>query len=250
MILPTRLTAGFGLAMLVILMFHALPARSETLTARGVVVARNEATLSVSVSALVRRLPFRRGEAFRRGDTLAAFDCKGLKAEFAALQAVYEGRRVKLAGDKRLKKYQAIGASELAISKSAMDEARARRDAQAALVEQCIIKAPYDGRVVFRKVHENERPQAGQPLLKIVDTAAADVDMIVPSKWLRWLKRDTRFSFVVDETGERLAGHVRRIGATIDAISQTVRIVGNFDVPTAAVLPGMSGTATFTYPGS
>ncbi|HHI81925.1 MAG TPA: HlyD family efflux transporter periplasmic adaptor subunit, partial [Rhizobiales bacterium] len=179
-----KMTASPGFVVLVGLAIWLPAANAQPVTTRGVVVARDEAVISVSISARIRRLPFRQGESFRRGDVLVAFDCKGLMAELAARQAVYEGRREKVQADRRLKKYQAIGSSELAISKAAMDEARARRDAQGVLVKQCIIKAPYDGRVVYRKVNEHERPQAGQPLLKVVNTSAVEVDMIVPSKWL------------------------------------------------------------------
>lgn len=221
------------------------------MNARAIVKANAQATISVFLTATVKRLPFRTGQAFNKGDVVVAFDCARYRADMRAKYAVFAARKQEMTNNRRLLRYKAIGASEVAVSKARMREAAALAEVQDALVQQCEVKAPYDGRVVERLINENETPGPNQPLIKIVDTSKTELELIVPSRWLVWLKAGTRFSFQVDETGQRLNAKVSRLGAVVDAVSQTIKITGEFvREQKNTVLPGMSGTATFAYSGS
>ncbi len=72
-----------------------------------------------------------------------------------------------------------------------------------------------------------------------------EVEAIVPSKWLSWLKPKQSFQFVIDETGAEVSVRIVRLGAVVDPISQTIKVYGVLDEKNNLVLPGMSGTATF-----
>jgi membrane fusion protein, multidrug efflux system len=104
--------------------------------------------------------------------------------------------------------------------------------------------------MVQRIVQENESPAANQPLIKIVDTHNLEIETLIPSKWLNWVKPGMAFSFLVDETGHTMEAKLVRMGATVDAGSQTIKAFGVLKVLDLSVLPGMSGTATFSSSGS
>jgi RND family efflux transporter MFP subunit len=222
----------------------------ELMTARVVIKANAEATISVFLSARVRALPFRAGQFFRKGDVLINFDCSRYVAELNGRKAALKARVLEARNNKRLLKHQAIGASAVAVSIANTQEARAAVDAQQALVSQCAVKAPYDGKVVERLIHEHETPSANQPLIKIVDRSMPQMELIVPSGWLVWLKAGTGFDLHIDEMGKTYRARVKRMGAVVDAVSQTIKITGEFTGSENSVLPGMSGTATFSYSGS
>ena len=67
----------------------------------------------------------------------------------------------------------------------------------------------------------------------------------MPSYWLRTIASGTAFKFAVDELGVVHDGKIVRIGAAVDPVSQTIKIVGVFIVRPENVLSGMSGNATF-----
>lgn len=237
--------AMFGLAGLV-----STGALAQELTARSVVAAHSEATISVEMSARVKKLGFRPGDAFKRGDLLVDFDCGKYRAELRAKQAAYQARKVEFTNNRRLLRHQAIGASEVAVSKARLREADALVKGQEAVVSQCSLVAPYDGAMVEWLINEHETSKPAQPLLRIVNTSQMELQLIVPSKWLVWLKRGTKFTVKIDETGVRLSARVVRLGAVVGAVSQTIKITGEFEAKNKSVLPGMSGTATFNYSGS
>ena len=56
------------------------------------------------------------------------------------------------------------------------------------------------------------------------------------------------FTFQLDETGEKVRASVGRIGASVDPVSQSVRLAGEFVSRPPDVLSGMSGTAIFEPP--
>ena len=50
------------------------------LTSRGVVRARAEAVIATDLNARIVALPFRKGDRFKKGDTLVEFDCRRYKS--------------------------------------------------------------------------------------------------------------------------------------------------------------------------
>lgn len=228
-------------------------ARSETgdlteWSVRGIVQAETEAMISSELVAQVRSLPFREGQRFNKGDTILDFDCRRYRADLRAAEAEVETARVKVRTNIALKKHNAVGAEELEISKAKLNQAIAKSEALSVKTDQCVIQAPFNGRIVERKIHEHEIPESGSPLIKIVKDGDLELDLIVPSNWLVWLKPGEAFTFEVDELGSTLNAQVTFVGAVVDPISKTVLVSASLTDATDAVRPGMSGTAHFAPP--
>ena len=224
--------------------------KAEALSARGVVKAVAEATISVDYAARIRKLPRREGQSFKAGDVLIAFDCKRYTAEVGAARATARARELKMSNNRKLLQRGAIGANEVQISEAEFAQAQAEVAALQARTGNCDFKAPYDGLLVERMAHENESPAPNQPLIKIVDMTRVEVEAIIPSIWLRWMKPGQQFQFIIDETGAAVSAEVERMGAVVDPVSQTIKAYGVLKQKNSSVLPGMSGTATFTQAGS
>lgn len=217
--------------------------------ARGLVRAHAEAEIASELVASIQGLPYREGDRFTKGDTLITFDCNRYAAELAAVRAEQRAAERTFQSNTELQRHKAIGASDLAISEAKVDEIKARGDALTVRTKQCVISAPFDGRVVKLHAHEHEMPGANTPLIKIVDDSILEIDLIVPSRWLVWLKSGISFKFSVDETQKTYDGVVMRLGAVVDPISQTIALKAAFRNEIDGVLPGMSGSAVFSAPG-
>ena len=215
---------------------------------RGLVEPVNEAVISTEIVARIAELPFQEGERFSMGDPLVVFDCERYEAQLKAMKARHSSALTTYRTNRELDSYGAIGKDEVAVSRAEAASAGADAEATAALLKQCVIKAPFNGRVATILIHEHETPAASQELVRIVDDSALEIDLIVPSRWLRWLKTGAEFTFEVDETGETYGAEVMRIGASVDAVSQTIKITARFSDQPRGVLPGMSGAARFSDP--
>ncbi len=115
-------------------------------------------------------------------------------------------------------------------------------------MEQCEIRAPFDGRVVELLAHAHETVALAQPLLSILDDSHLRTELIVPSRWITWLKPGTPFTALVDETGRRYPARVKNIGARVDPASQSIKVTGEIEGPHQDLLAGMSGVAEFAEP--
>ncbi len=213
-------------------------------SAHGVVKSGQEAVIASRMTALITALPLEAGQSFAHGQMLASFDCSQMKAQLTAAQAAASAYRKTYDTNVELDQYKAIGTNEVAVSKANLGKATAEAQAIAAGTGQCSIAAPFAGTVVERIAHPHDVAAPGAPLMKIQGSGDLEVELIVPSNWLTWLKPGTPFRFGIDETGGSVTGSIVRLGAAVDPVSKTMRVTGKI-VVAGTVLPGMSGTAHF-----
>jgi len=217
---------------------------SSSLPIHGVVRASQQATITTDLVARASSVGFREGQRFNKGDILIAFDCRRQMSELAAATAQQKEMEVAYQSALILEKRNAGSRQDTEVSRARVDRASAEADGMRAKIDQCEIKAPYDGRVVDLQIQAHEMPIAGKPIISIVADGDAEIELVVPSSWLIWIRAGADFAFFVDETRRSYPAKIVRVGAAVDAVSQTIKIYGSF-VSAPEVLPGMSGAADF-----
>ncbi len=215
---------------------------------RAQLSSRNAVTLSSELAARIATLPWRDGDAFREGQVLVSFDCSLFDSQLQKAEASIEAASAVAQSNQRLVELNSIGVYELAQAQAKLKEAQAEANGMRTVVKRCAIAAPFSGRVTRRHAAAHQYVTPGTPLLDIVETGPMEVQMIVPSRWLAWLKPGAAFTVQVDELGKVSAAHVQRLGAQIDPLSQSIAVVGVIDGNPASLLPGMSGWALFAPP--
>jgi len=222
-----------------------IPAGDDFGPIRGLIRPVTRAVLSSEIQARIIRMPYKNGDRFNKDDILVSFDCSLYRAELAAAKAENEAKSKNYQNRKELLSLNAISDIEVEIAKAEAKKAEADVEIAGVRVNRCTIKAPYDGRVIEVLVNEHESVSANRELLSILDDRNLEIELILPSRWLGWLKTAASFDFLVDETGKRYPAKVSRIGAAVDPVSQTVLAAGVFESPSDDILSGMSGTAFF-----
>ncbi|MEQ1712985.1 MAG: efflux RND transporter periplasmic adaptor subunit [Hyphomicrobium sp.] len=217
----------------------------DAIPIRGVVRAVDQAAFSTDLGARVLSVHFREGERFKAGQPLIEFDCRKPRAEAASAEAVHREMQLTLDSNKHLEKHQAIGRHDVEISKARVAKAAAEADALKARLDQCIVIAPFDGRVAVLGVQAHEVPGPGKPFLSIVGADRLEIELIVPSSWLTWLKTGDAFTFAIDETGRSYPMTLSRLAATVDPVSQMIKVIAVKTRDADEILPGMSGSAFF-----
>jgi RND family efflux transporter MFP subunit len=218
---------------------------SDRRKARGVLRARDQAVLSSELAGRIIEMPYTDGQDFKQGDVLVRFDCSAYQAQLNAAQAAMRAAREELNHKKQLASFNSVGRFEVALAEARQAQAQAEAQVYKVQVQRCAVSAPFDGQVVQRRVQPHESVASGTPLLEIVDNRTLEVQLLVPSSWLGWLKPGRRFEFVPDETGQPLPVEIKRLGARIDEASQTLLLIGTLPPETAGLLAGMSGSARF-----
>jgi len=202
---------------------------------------RRYTTLSAELSAKISRITVKEGERFSAGKRLVELDCvlqaaqlDRARAQLAAVDNIY-------AGNQRLADLNSIGQVELRSSEAEVRKAHADVSYIEATMQKCEVLAPFDGRVSEQKAREQQFVQPGQALLEILDDTELELEFILPSRWLTWLKVGHSLRVYIDETNRGYAAHIVRMGAKADPVSQTIKVVAVIDGRHPELIAGMSG---------
>jgi len=75
-----------------------------------------------------------------------------------------------------------------------------------------------------------------------------ELEFLVPSRWLAWVKPGYAFQVRIDETGKTYPAKVQRIGARIDPVSQSIKLSAAIDGRFPELIAGMSGRVALSAP--
>jgi RND family efflux transporter MFP subunit len=218
---------------------------SDLNAVRGVVKPSEEAVISSELQARVKRMPFRDGQWFKKGNLLVEFDCAKYWAELAAAKAELEAREKTAVNNQELAKLHGIGQLEVEVSEAEVKQAKAAVRSANVAVRHCKITAPFSGRVVKTLVNPHESVNPYDEVMSVLNDKTFEIELILPSTSLRWVTKKSTFKFFIDETQELYLAEVVEIGARVDPVSQTIRVFGKFKEQPKQVLAGMSGSARF-----
>jgi RND family efflux transporter MFP subunit len=215
---------------------------------RAQLVPRAFTTLSSETAARIDRISRRAGEHFQKGETLVEFDCVAQRAQVARARAVLKAAEKTYAVNRRLFDMKSLSGLELEVSAAEIDKAKADLAVAEATQSKCIVEAPFPGVVADQKARESQYTTPGQPLLEILNDRDLELEFIVPSAWLRWLKTGFAFSVAIDETDRTYRAHVALLGGRVDPVSESIKVTGVIDGDARDLMAGMSGRVLIAPP--
>ena len=205
-------------------------------------------TLAAEIGAKINRLPVAEGGAFKAGQSLVSFDCSLQQAQLNKARATLNGADRTWGANKRLAELNSIGKVELDMSEVEVLKNQSEVAAMSTMLSKCSIAAPFSGRVAEQKVREQQYVQPGQAILDIIDDSVLEIEFLVPSKWLAWVKAGYAFQVSIDETRKSYPAKVQRIGARVDPVSQSVKLVATISGKFPELIAGMSGRVSLVAP--
>jgi RND family efflux transporter MFP subunit len=218
----------------------------------GIVVAPESVDLTSQLEARVVRIAVRPGDFVRRGDVVAQLDTRSARqelamarAEVAAAETDRDRTAIELEqADERLRRRQAVIALPTetvgAVSDEEKSTARYQRDlagvhvtaAEAAvaakqaryrelrtLVDEGVVRAPFDGRVAVRYVDVGALIRRGTPLVRLIGAGELRVRFAVPED-APPLEAGTAVRVVVGKA--TFAGTVQKVAPEIDAAARMI----------------------------
>ena len=230
-------------AVLIVLMLSY--ANAEVRESRALVVASQEAILSSELAARIENIAVKEMQRFNKGDLLIQFDCSLYEAQKDVVSANANSALIKLKSDEQMLQMRSIGKYELELSISEYEKAKSELRIAELNVERCQIKAPFDGAVEEVVVNTYETIQPQVELMKIIQTEVLELEMVVSSEWISWLKIGHPIKVYIDEIQKEFNATISGIGANVDAVSQTIQLKGTITDTSPALLPGMSGRVVF-----
>lgn len=209
---------------------------------------RRFTTVAAEIGAKISRINVVEGGRFKAGQTLVSLDCSLQAAQLQKAKASLTAAERTYSGNKRLAELNSVGKVELEVSEAEAAKAKADVTLMNVSLDKCHIPAPFSGRVVEQRVREQQFVQPGQPMLDILDDSVLELEFLVPSRWLAWLKAGYVFQVRIDETGKSYPAKILRLGARVDPVSQSVKAVAAVDGNFPELMAGMSGKISIASP--
>ena len=222
---------------------------SETTTSsngiKGQLQPVKYAVISSEVTSSITSINVSDSDSFKKGATLVTFNCRVERAELKKAQAAQKADDTRVKVNTKLDELSSISQLDYKLALYKADESAAEVAIITERVRNCKITAPYSG-VVEEVLRQNyEYVKKGEPVLKILDDSVLEIELLVSSDWITWLKKDKEFTVNVSELGKSYKAKITTIGAKIDPVSQSIKIRGAISNKDKVLKPGMSVTAYF-----
>lgn len=225
--------------------------RTSDATVRDVrvqVVAVSNATIGAPMAGRLEQFPLHDGDRFKAGDLLARFACAEREGALAHAKASLELKRRVLGNKQQLRSLGNSTGVELDIASAEVAEATADLTIGQTMAGLCNVTAPFSGRVAGVAVHAFQFVPLGAPMMEILSDHDLELEMIVPSRWLTWLRPGATFGVAIDETGKTYPAELTRLSGKVDPVSRSIKVYARIKGQGEDLMPGMSGRALITPP--
>lgn len=215
----------------------------SVLEVETVLVPHATTVISSSRDSKIKSINFDNGERFKKGDILVEYTCADARAEVEIAKTQRELAEEKKTASYKLFKLDIISNIERLELETETKQAEARAALQKSRLEDCFIRAEYDGRVVKRLANAGEFTRTDRVLMEVASLETLKAEFLLPSRWLRWINIGAPIDITIEETGETYNAEVSHIYGEVDPISQSIQITAQLDKYNDPLLPGMSGTS-------
>jgi RND family efflux transporter MFP subunit len=211
---------------------------------RVLITAKQHAILAGQINGRVIEVARKEGEKFRSGDVLVRFDCRLYASELDRARLEVDSAAKVVEAKKTLSKLDSGSRLELDLAKNDLAIAEAVLKGKTSIVDYCVVTAPFDGSVVERFVENHEYRRIGEQLLSIQEDKTLTSEILVPAHFMPRLTLGQTFPVRIDDLDSIVTMRLVRLGGSVDAVSQTVKLYGEVVQRPLRLLPGMIGTAT------
>ena len=209
-------------------------------TAVGSLRAVHGVQVTAQLAGLVERVEFHSGQAVRAGQALVQLNAAPDIAQLHSLQATAQYAAVTYQREVIQYKDQAIGKATLDAATANWKSAEAQVKAQAALVAEKTIRAPFNGRLGITTVNPGQYLQPGTPIVSLQSLDPIYVDFYLPQGDLSRIHvgdatRVTAGAFA----GRTFTGRVTSIDPLVDPSTRNFEAEATIDNPQRFLRPGM-----------
>jgi membrane fusion protein (multidrug efflux system) len=195
------------------------------------------------VSAYVDTVLVRPGATVKRSEVLATLDCRNASASSLAVAAearAIDARQKAIAHEStRLNSlldggFVSPNEAEQKEAQSASEEAqlasqRAKFTVTGLTVDDCVLRAPFDGEIAVRSIDPGAFVHPGTPIVSIVDRDTVRMTFDVPEADFDAVAQKTEVSIQVLATGKTIVGTIARRSPAADPDTRTIHVEVDLD---------------------
>jgi membrane fusion protein, multidrug efflux system len=215
----------------------------------GTLTAVREVTVAPEVAGRVVDIRFTAGATVRVGDPLVQLNDAPERAERASFEARERLAQANLERTSRLVRRDFATQATLDENQALLEQARAGIAQSQAIIDQKLVKAPFDGELGIRRVELGQYVGPGTTLVTLTDLDQLYANFTLPEQDRSAVAAGQRVELRADAfPGETFVGEITAIEPQIDPSTRVIRVQATLANPDHRLLPGMFANARVVLP--
>lgn len=224
--------------------------RSEGNTSRtyvGNVEATRSAILLSKYGGTLEDLPVTTHQHIKSGDVLAIINSSAVKSAYEMAAASLHQAEDGYQRAKQVYESGSIPEVQWVEINTRLNQAKASANAAEAALEECRIKAPFDGMVAKIYTHKGMEVAVGEPILQMIDAREVQLKISIPEKEYAQLKIGDKAWFDVPALGvENIPATLTQKGLVASSLTHSYEGILVPDQPVIDLTPGMVAKVRLT----
>lgn len=215
----------------------------------GTIAAVDQVVISPQVSGRVLKILFESGTTVKAGDPIIQLDDATERADLANFQAQAKLAQVNLQRATSLAKEKYGPQSNVDQQQSNLDVARAGIAKSQSLIDQKLIRAPFDGTLGIRQVDVGQYVNPGAAMVTLTDLDHLYADFTLPENTRGSLKPGLPVGILGDAfPDKKFDAELAVIEPRIDPLTRAIKIRASLANPERLLQPGMFVHARVVLP--
>jgi membrane fusion protein (multidrug efflux system) len=217
----------------------------------GNAVANESTEITSRTVNTITAIHFTEGQLVKKGVVLVEFDSIQARSELASAEAAFAESSAQFKRSRELVSTQALSQSNLDQLEATLKSNEAKVVAARAKVQDTIIRAPFSGRMGFRRVSLGSLVSPGTVISTLDDTALIKLDFTVPQAYMFALQPGLPIvAQIAGVSNQSFPGKVTTLDSRVDPVTRSIVVRAELPNGKGILKPGMFMTAKITAPSA
>jgi membrane fusion protein, multidrug efflux system len=210
----------------------------------GNAVANESAEITSRTVNTVTAIRFKEGQIVKRGTVLVEFDSAQARAELAGAEAALAESRSQYKRSQELLETRVLSQSQMDQLEATLKTNEARVASSRARLEDTIIRAPFNGRIGFRRISVGGLVNPGTVICTLDDTSVMKLDFTVPQAYMFALAPGLPITAqIAGVPNQSFTGRIVTLDSRVDPVTRSIVVRAELPNADGTLKPGMFMTA-------
>jgi membrane fusion protein, multidrug efflux system len=210
----------------------------------GNAVANESAEITSKTVNTVTAIRFKEGQLVKRGTVLVEFDSAQARAELAGAEAALAESRSQYKRSQELLETRVLSQSQMDQLEATLKTNEARVASARARLEDTIIRAPFNGRIGFRRISVGGLVNPGTVICTLDDTSVMKLDFTVPQAYMFGLAPGLPIiAQIAGVPNKTFSGRIVTLDSRVDPVTRSIVVRAELPNQDGTLKPGMFMTA-------
>jgi membrane fusion protein (multidrug efflux system) len=210
----------------------------------GNAVANESAEITSKTVNTVTAIRFQEGQLVKRGAVLVEFDSAQARADLAAAEAALAESQSQYKRSQELLSTKVLSQSQMDQLEATLKTNEAKVAAARARLEDTIIRAPFNGRIGFRRISVGGLVNPGTVISTLDDTSVMKLDFTVPQSYMFGLQPGLQITAqIAGVPNKSFKGRVTTLDSRVDPVTRSIIVRAEIPNADGTLKPGMFMTA-------